>query len=113
MRESTYILYYYGIISILSYGLLAYFGTREGVLNDDRLPKVGFYLIGTFGVCMILMFVTIAGDTILVSNVAAFSQGYSPLYYIGFTLAAISLGLGYLGYIMPDWFKNIVVRTTT
>ncbi|MCG3226753.1 MAG: hypothetical protein H7645_07530 [Candidatus Heimdallarchaeota archaeon] len=113
LRESTYILYYYGIISILSYGLLAYFGIREGVLNDDRLPKVGFYLIGTFGVCMILMFVTIAGDTILVSNVAAFSQGYSPLYYIGFTLAAISLGLGYLGYIMPDWFKNIVVRTTT
>jgi hypothetical protein len=112
LRESTFILYYYGIISILSYGLLAYFGIREGVLNTDRLPKVGFHLIGSFGVCLILMFVSLAGDTILVANVAAFSQGYSPLYYIGFTLAAISLGLGYLGYIMPDWFKKIVSRTT-
>ena len=110
LRESTYILYYYGIISILSYGLLAYFGIREGVLNIDRLPKVGFHLIGTFGVCLILMFVCLAGDTILVANVAAFSEGYSPLYYIGFTLSAIGLGLGYLGYIMPDWFKNLVAR---
>jgi len=112
LRESTDILYYYGIISILSYGLLAYFGIREGVLNDDRLPKVGFHLIGTFGVCLILMFVSLAGDTILVANVAAFSQGYSPLYYIGFTLTAIGLGLGYLGYIMPEWFKKLVMRTT-
>jgi hypothetical protein len=113
LRDSTFVLYYYGIVSILSYGLLAYFGIREGVLNTDRLPKVGFHLIGTFGVCLILMFVCLAGDTILVANVAAFSQGYSPLYYIGFTLAAISLGLGYLGYIMPDWFKNLVVKATT
>ncbi|MFW9853012.1 MAG: hypothetical protein ACFFDS_08720, partial [Candidatus Thorarchaeota archaeon] len=108
VREQTPILIFYIVISLLSYGLLAFFGFREGVLNTERLPKIGFHLIGFFGVCLVLVFISLAGDPILGALVPAFSQGYSPLYYVGYSFAIIGTAFGYLGYIMPRWFKNLL-----
>ena len=110
VREQTPILIFYIVISLLSYGLLAFFAFREGILNVDRMPKIGFYLIGAFGACLVLVFISLAGDPILGALVPAFSQGYSPLYYAGYSFAIIGTALGYLGYIMPRWFKNLLTH---
>ena len=98
----------FAVVSLATYGMLAFFAIREGVLNEEKLPKVGFHLIGTYGVCLVLMFLSFAGDTFIIQIVPAFSQGYSPFFYVGFSLSMIGIGLCYLGYLMPTWFKKLV-----
>jgi len=107
IREQTFVLAALSILSLVSYGLVSIFAFKEAKHNTDSLPKIGFNLIGVYGICIPLLFVFFTGDTILISNVESFSRGYTPFYYLGWCFAVIGVILGYLGYIMPKWFKNI------
>ncbi|MHA2358399.1 MAG: hypothetical protein ACXABK_06495 [Candidatus Heimdallarchaeaceae archaeon] len=109
LRQEIEVIIYFAVVSLLTYGILAYFAIREGVLNEERLPKVGFHLIGTYGLCLVIMFLFFAADTFSATILPAFSQGYSPFFYAGFSLSFVGLGLCYLGYIMPTWFKNLIM----
>ncbi|MCG3216264.1 MAG: hypothetical protein KAS63_06075 [Candidatus Heimdallarchaeota archaeon] len=111
LREQIGVIIVFAVISVVTYGILAFFAIKEGVLNTERLPKIGFHLIGTFGVCLVLLFLSFAGDTFIIQIIARYDQGYSPFFYLGFALSILGIVLGFLGYIMPSWFKNIFSKT--
>lgn len=96
------------VLSLISYGLISILAFKEARLNIEKLPKIGFNLIGVYGICIPLLFVFFTGDTLLISNVELFSQGYTPFYYLGWCFALFGVILGYLGYIMPSWLKNFI-----
>ncbi len=96
------------LLSLISYGLISVFSFRESRLSTEHFHKVGFILIGLYGIFIPLLFLSFAGDTVLISNVSAFSKGYTPFYYLGWVFALIGIILGYLGYIMPKWFKLLI-----
>ncbi len=98
------------IMALISYGLITFFAFKEAKLNIDRLPKIGFNLIGVYGICIPLMFVFFTGDTLLITYVSSFIAGYTPFYYLGWCFALIGIIFGYLGYIMPNWLKNLINR---
>ncbi len=110
IREQLGVLILLSILTLISYGLISVFAFREASMNDERLPKIGFNLIGIYGICIALLFVFFTGDTLLINNVALFSRGYSPFYYLGWCFALFGVILGYLGYIMPNWLKNLISR---
>jgi hypothetical protein len=91
---------YHVILSLIPNGLLIYFGFKEASAQEEKVPKAGFTLIGLFGVLSIMVFVFFAIDVQW--------KTYSPAYYAGWITAGITTLCGYIGYIMPDWFKRLI-----
>ena len=91
---------YHAVLSLVPNGLLIYFGFKEASAQDEKVPKAGFTLIGLFGVLSIMVFVFFAIDIQW--------KTYSPAYYAGWITAGITTLCGYIGYIMPDWFKRLI-----
>ena len=96
------------VMSLLSYGLLTILAFRESKLNQERLPRTGFNLIGVYGLSVALLFICFVGDTLLISIIPTFDQGYTFFYFLGWIIAVCGTFLGYLGYIMPNWFRKLV-----
>ncbi|MCG3259658.1 MAG: hypothetical protein H7644_07925 [Candidatus Heimdallarchaeota archaeon] len=110
IRDRFYILVLLAIISLVSYGIMIYFAFKESRHNTEKLPRTGFNLIAVYGISVSLLFIFFALDSVSITLIAAFSKGYSPFYYLGWTFAMIGVFLGYLGYIMPGWLKKIIVK---
>ncbi|UJG44476.1 MAG: hypothetical protein K9W46_04685 [Candidatus Heimdallarchaeum endolithica] len=108
MRSHVLIVTYHLILSVLIFLILAIVSLREAKMNKKKIAKIGFALIGTYAIFMILLFVSFTLDSILVAYVDAFSRGYSPAYYIGWALLVIGSIIGYLGLIMPKWFVKML-----
>ncbi len=90
-------------ITAVTYSTLIMTSRREAKLGDTKLFRTGFILISYYGVSYLMVFVFFVADLIYGT---ARGQGYTIFYYLGWTSAAISVGLGYLGYIMPEWFRR-------
>ena len=110
IRDRFYILVLLAIISLVSYGIMIYFAFKESRHNTEKLPRTGFNLIAVYGISVSLLFIFFALDSVSITLIAAFSKGYSPFYYLGWTFAMIGVFLGYLGYIMPGWLKNLIAK---
>ncbi|MHA1910228.1 MAG: hypothetical protein ACTSYA_00915 [Candidatus Kariarchaeaceae archaeon] len=91
---------YHAVLALLTNGLLIYFGFKEASVHEDKVPKAGFTLIGLFGVFSMLVFILFAIDVQW--------KTYSPAYYAGWLSAGLATLSGYIGYIMPDWFKRLI-----
>ena len=111
VRKQTFVAILMALLTIISYGLVSIFAFREAKMNTERLPKIGFNLIGVYGICIPMLFVFFSIDTVLISFVESFSNGYTIFYYLGWCFALLGAFLGYLGYIMPSWFKKLVSLT--
>ncbi len=92
---------YHAALSLITFGLLAFFAFREAAKSDQAMPKVGFVLIGFYGVFVSSVFVLFALDLIM-------PEGYSPFYYAAWISAGVGVFCGYLGYIFPDWLKKFL-----
>ena len=101
------------VLALIAYVLITVFSFRESRLTDERLHKIGFNLIGMYGIFIPMLFVAFAIDTVLISSVETFANGYSPMYYLGWVFAIVGLSLGYLGYIMPGWFRKLISKVET
>jgi len=91
---------YHAILSLLTNGLLIYYGFKEASAQEEKLPKTGFTLIGLFGVFAMLVFILFAIDVQW--------RNYSPAYYAGWISAGLATLFGYIGYTMPNWFKRLI-----
>lgn len=102
----TLIQIYHAILTMTIFLILGLLSTREANRNTG-IPRIGFIMISYFGYAMMLVFPIFALDPILTNEFPElFSLGYTPMYYMGWILVALSATFGYLGYLMPSWFKN-------
>ena len=90
------------VMILLSY--LAFIERRKN--KEEKLARMGFLFIGLFGVFIMLMFISFALDLLILSLTSI--TGYTPFYYLSWFFALIGLFSGYLGYIMPPWFKKLL-----
>ena len=99
--EALPIVIYHAVISLITFGLLAGLAIRESVNSEQQMPKVGFVLIGMYGIFVALVFVLFALDLLM-------PESYSPFYYAAWISAGVGVLCGYLGYIFPDWLKKLL-----
>ena len=102
---TTPIVLYHALNTIFLMCILTYVSLRERKKSDEKLPKIGFLLIAFYGVFNLLLFLSFGIDLAIVYLT---EKGYSPFYYLSWVFALLGLICGYLGYIMPDWFKKLI-----
>ena len=100
------LLIYHVVNTMLVMGFLMVSSFREVRKNTQQMPKVGFTLIGLYGVFILMVFVLFALDIFLPEVTG--SDGYTPAYYAAWISAGIGVLCGYLGYIFPDWLKKFL-----
>ncbi|OLS32677.1 MAG: hypothetical protein HeimAB125_06450 [Candidatus Heimdallarchaeota archaeon AB_125] len=108
LAKKFYIIVLLAIISLVTYIILVVYAFKEAKMNTEKLPKTGFNLIAAYGISVSLLFVCFALDSVM----ASLGKGYSPFYYMGWSFAMVGVFLGYLGYIMPGWLKNIIQKSS-
>ena len=59
-NEAFPIVIYHAVISLITFGLLAALAFKESRKSEQQMPKVGFVLIGMYGVFVALVFVFFA-----------------------------------------------------
>ncbi len=96
---------YHVLISFIINLLLAIFSFRAAKHTDDPVAKWGFRFIGLFGIMLILVFVFFGIDS---ARIIIQGTSYNLEYYLAWTSAVIGSIVGYLGYIMPSWFRNYI-----
>lgn len=99
--EAVPVVIYHALVTLALVLSLAIMAFREAHQNKDKLPKIGFTFIGLYGLFVSFVFVMFAIDI-------ATGGDYSPFYYLGWICAGLGTLSGYVGYIMPDWFKKIL-----
>ncbi|MBY9001365.1 MAG: hypothetical protein KGD64_10645 [Candidatus Heimdallarchaeota archaeon] len=98
---ALYVVIYHALVTLALVLLLAILSFREARQNKERLPKIGFTFIGLYGIFVCMVFVLFAIDI-------ALGGGYSTFYYLAWISAGIGSLCGFVGYIMPDWFKKLL-----
>jgi len=96
---------YHALVTLAFVLLLAILSFREARQNKEKLPKIGFTFIGLYGVLVSMVFVLFAVDIVIG---VALGDAYTPFYYFAWISAGIGSLFGYVGYIMPDWFKKLI-----
>ena len=99
--EALSIVIFHALVTLALVLLLAILSLREAKQNKERLPKMGFTFIGLYGIFVSMVFILFAVDI-------ALGGGYSAFYYLAWVSAGIGSLFGYVGYIMPDWFKKFI-----
>jgi hypothetical protein len=99
--EAQPIVIYHAVLSLITFGLLAGLAIRESVKSEEQMPKVGFVLIGMYGIFVALVFILFALDLLM-------PMGYSPFYYAAWISAGVGVLCGYLGYMFPNWLKKLL-----
>lgn len=95
---------YHVLVSFVCNGIIIYFSFREARRATEKLPQIGYRMIGTFGILASLVFLLFAID------IGVLGGDYSFAYYTAWGVAGLASLAGYLGYVMPDWFKNRVMK---
>ena len=85
--------------------ILAWLSLKERKKTKEKISRTGFLLISLYGTFILLLFLSFGIDLAIVS---ATGKGYSIFYYLSWFFALAGLVSGYLGYIMPDWFRRII-----
>lgn len=103
---SIYAVIFHVLNSLFVGVLLASLSFRQWRKAEERLSKMGFLFIGLFGLLLVMVFVLFAVDVLLIS--LNLSEGYSVFYYTAWFIEVLASVSGYLGYIMPEWFKALL-----
>ncbi|MHA1341347.1 MAG: hypothetical protein ACTSRZ_14955 [Promethearchaeota archaeon] len=71
---------------------------------EDVLYRVAFQLILGFILTLIMFYLCLVLDAIV--QMITY-KGYSPFIFIGWSLVAVGSAMGYIGFLLPEWFKRI------
>ena len=99
--DALNVVIYHALVTLALVLSLAILAFREASQNKEKLPKIGFTFIGLYGLFVSFVFVMFAVDI-------ALGGGYSAFYYLGWICAGLGTLFGYVGYIMPDWFRKLL-----
>ncbi len=98
----------YVLFTIIVYILLIVKSLKESKKSVEKLPKLGFRFIAYYAITIIFVFVFFAIDALLGGVGNIYPKGYSPFFYVGWSLVIIAFFFGYLGYVMPQWFRKLI-----
>lgn len=90
---------FYIYIDLLKNSLVEIRNTKE------KLERYAFLFISLYAIFLTLIFLFFISDLILIQLTG---NGYNIEYYFGWISAAIAAFFGYLGYIMPNWLRNLI-----
>ena len=99
------IVLFHAFNSIIVMVILTWLSLKERKKTKEKISRTGFLLISLYGTFILLLFLSFGIDLAIVS---ATGKGYSIFYYLSWFFALAGLVSGYLGYIMPDWFRRII-----
>jgi len=99
------IVLYHAFNSIIIMVILIWLSLKERKKTKEIIPRTGFLLISLYGFFILLLFLSFGIDLAIVSTTG---KGYSLFYYLSWFFALVGLVSGYLGYIMPDWFRKVI-----
>lgn len=95
------------ILTFTLYGYLLKLSRKEAKNAAEKIPQKGFNLISRFaisGIAVFLFFIVyLVYGTIR-------GSGYTPFYYLGWISSGAAAVFAYLGYVMPDWYKNRLMK---
>ncbi len=76
--------------------------------SENPVALEGFRLIGWSHVMLVLFLIFTALDTLYFTIME--TGGYSPLLYIAYFFCLMFFLICYLGFIMPDWLRNRILK---
>lgn len=107
-NELANVTIYHAIITVIVFGLLTAKSLQESKKNSG-LIKTGFKMIAYSGIAMLLVFPLFALDPMLSSILPnTYANGYTPFYYMGWIFVALFEIFGWLGYLMPNFFVQLI-----
>ena len=109
LRIQPIVLGVYLIFNLVIYGILFNYAYKESKRSEEELTKKGFLIIALAQIANIFVFIFFLIDS-LYSTFNPAHTGYTIFIYLGWTSAMIGAILFYLGYILPDWFKKIIIK---
>ncbi|MCE7733983.1 MAG: hypothetical protein GPJ54_03835 [Candidatus Heimdallarchaeota archaeon] len=89
------------------YGYLLRLSREEARNAEDKIPKTGFKLISRFAIAAIAVFLFFIIDLVY-GQIR--DKGYTPFYYLGWISSGVAAYFAYLGYVMPEWYKNRLMK---
>lgn len=95
------------ILTFTLYGYLLKLSNQEARNAEDKIPKAGFKLISRFAMSAIAVFLFFIADLVY-GQIR--DKGYTVFYYLGWSSSGLAAFFAYLGYVMPDWYKNRLMK---
>ncbi|MFX1506829.1 MAG: hypothetical protein ACFFDC_12065 [Promethearchaeota archaeon] len=95
------LLLWHGLVSSVIFLILFSRSYSEWKKATRPVPKVGFLMISISAIFELLVFIFFILDSF-------FPAGYSLFYFLGWTSASLAGCFAMIGYLMPNWFKNLV-----
>lgn len=83
---------------------------RARVKVTDPVYRAGFTALILMAVCYLAVLVCFAVDQ---AFMLALAWQFNPFYWAGWIVALLAVFFGYLGFILPKWFKNRLTRGAT
>ncbi len=95
------------ILTFTLYGYILRLSNKEAKNATDKIPQTGFKLISRFAMAAIAVFLFFIIDLVY-GQIR--DKGYTPFYYLGWISSGVAAFFAYLGYVMPDWYKNRLMK---
>ncbi len=96
-----HLLIWHVLVSSFIFVTLFYKAFSEWRKTTEILPKTGFLMIAICAIFELLVFIFFFIDSYSDAD-------YTIYYFLGWISASIAGFFAMIGYLMPDWFKNII-----
>ncbi|OLS15120.1 MAG: hypothetical protein RBG13Loki_1255 [Promethearchaeota archaeon CR_4] len=98
-------------VCILVYGLLVTIpiivrSKRAQTHIEDPIFRIAYSIVRYMTYCFILTFLMFILDQVLMG----FNLEFNIFYYMGWIFTILVGLFGYLGYLLPNWFRNIISK---
>ncbi len=97
------LLFWHVTVSSLIFIILFSRSFTEMRKTTNPVPRAGFLMIALSALFELFVFIFFIIDSL-------FPAGYSLFYFLGWTSASLAGFCAMIGYLMPDWFKNMVQK---
>ncbi|MHA1973884.1 MAG: hypothetical protein ACTSW1_12880 [Candidatus Hodarchaeales archaeon] len=96
-----HLLIWHVVVSTIGFMILFVKAFQFTKQSSDRVPKVGFSMIGLSAFFELLVFAFFFADRFL-------SGGFTSYYFMAWLSASLAGMCSMIGYLMPNWFKKLV-----
>jgi hypothetical protein len=99
---TVYLLIFMLVTAIIHMRIIRH-SRREAKNTDEKVAKTGYKLISYFSATVVVILIFFIIDLLWGT---ARGYGYTVFYYLAWILVVFTGIFGFLGFIMPEWFKK-------
>lgn len=97
------------LFSVITYLRIFIWAYKVSTRIENRLGRVGFQFIAISQLCMIGFFVLMVADMVYFA-ISEVLTGYTIFNHLAWVAAAGFFVFSYVGFVMPEWVKNIIKK---